>query len=284
VLRESETLVSGSWWEPQAAGKRATTTTTTTTTTTATASESAGPLPVSLETSIAETLGIGPGDRLTWEIHGVPVESVVQSVRRVDWGRMATNFFAVFPAHALESAPQSTVLLTRIEDADARAELQRELVVAFPNVSALDASVILRTLDLLLGQVWMAVRVLSLFALATGLLVLIAATATARSERNREGLLLRTLGAPSRTVLRIVATEAIALGILAAGLGTGLALLSSWALVRLVFELPFDPPVADLAALALGTLAISAVLGASGGRSAARRSPLAALRDAELTG
>jgi ABC-type antimicrobial peptide transport system permease subunit len=81
-----------------------------------------------------------------------------------------------------------------------------------------------------------------------------------------------------------VATEAVALGALAAGLGTGLALLSSWALVRGVFELPFDPPVLDLAALALATLVISALLGATGGRSGARRSPLAALRDAELAG
>jgi putative ABC transport system permease protein len=176
------------------------------------------------------------------------------------------------------------VLLTRIEDADERALLQRDLVTAFPNVSALDASVILRTMDVLLGQVWMAVRVLSLFALATGLLVLVAATATARSERTREALLLRTLGASSGTVRRIVATEAVALGALAAGVGASLALLASWALVRLVFELPFDPPLRDLAALALGTLAVSAALGAAGGHPAAARSPLAALRDAEFSG
>jgi putative ABC transport system permease protein len=184
----------------------------------------------------------------------------------------------------LEQAPQNVVLLLRLADADARAALQRDLVGRFPNVSALDASVILRALDALLREVGLAVRLLALFTLATGLSILVAAAATARHERTREALLLRTLGASSRIVRRIVATEAVALGAIAAAVGSGLALLASWALVRWLFELPFDPPLRDLAVLAVGTLGITATLGAMSGRPARAKSPLAALREAELSG
>lgn len=264
-LRATETLIEGAWWptaEP----------------------EPGAPAPVSLEREIAETLGAEIGTALTWDVQGVRVESRVASVRNVDWKRVAPNFFAVFPPAALADAPQSSFLLVRQADADARARLQREVVAAFPNVSLIDASVVLAAVDAMHREMGRAVQVLSLFTLATGFVILIAAAAAARSERRREALLLRTLGASSRLVRRIVASEAVALGALAAGVGAGLALIASWALVVFVFELPFSPPLGDLALLAFATLALCALLGAGGGRASRRRSPFAALRDAELTG
>jgi putative ABC transport system permease protein len=264
-LRESESLAAGRWWTPEdlAAG---------------------GPAAVSLETEIAHTLGVGPGDRIRWDVQGVRVESVVRSLRDVDWGRLATNFFVVFAPGVLERAPQNVVVLLRLEDAGARAAFQRDLVGRFPNVSALDATVILRALDALLREVGVAVRLLALFTAATGLAILTAAAATARHERTREAILLRTLGASSRTVRRIAITEAVAIGAIAAGVGWALALLAGWALVRFVFELPYDPPLGELALLALGTLGITALLGAASGRPLRASSPLAALREAELSG
>jgi putative ABC transport system permease protein len=141
----------------------------------------------------------------------------------------------------------------------------------------------LAALDAMHREMGMAVQVLSLFTLATGFVILIAAAAAARSERRREALLLRTLGASSQTVRRIIVTEAVALGALAASVGAVLATLAAWAAVVLFFELPFDPPLLDLAALALATTALSALLGAGGG-GARSRSPFAALREAETHG
>jgi putative ABC transport system permease protein len=194
------------------------------------------------------------------------------------------NFFAVFPPGVLEGAPQSTVLLARQPDANARAELQRDLVAQYPNVSALDATIILIALDAMHREMGLAVRVLAMFTLVTGLAILAASAAAARDERMREALLLRTLGASSRTVRRILVTEAAALGAVAAGVGTCLAFAAAWAVVRFVFALPFDPPVRNLLAFAAATVVASALLGSLGGRRARRRSPLAALREAEWTG
>jgi putative ABC transport system permease protein len=241
-------------------------------------------MPVSMEEDLAKRLDLELGDRITWQVQGVEVESVVTSIRKVDWGRLATNFFVVMPPIALEHAPQSAVVLAHLADADARAELQRDLVGEFPNVSALDATVILRAVDATMAQVSTAIRVLALFTLGTGLAILLAAASAARSERLREALLLRVLGASLATVRRIQATEALALGCLAAGVGSALSLVAAWALVRFLFELPFDPPWLDLSMMTLVTLGITALLGSLGSRHARELSPQAALRASERFG
>jgi putative ABC transport system permease protein len=191
---------------------------------------------------------------------------------------MATNFFVVFPTAALESAPQSRVLLAHLADPEARAALQRDVVVAFPNVSALDATLILRSLDSMFEQIGIAVRVLSLFTLATGLAILVAASLAARRERAREALLLRILGASRRELRRIALAEAVALAALATLVGSLLSGVAAACLVAFVFELPFDPPLADLAGLAFAAFAVTALVGGAMSVAAPARSPLEGLR------
>jgi putative ABC transport system permease protein len=236
------------------------------------------PVPVSLETSIEESLGVAIGDAITWDIQGVSVESIVTSVREVNWDRLATNFFVVLPPGMIERAPQTTVLLARLADATARAELQRDLVGEFSNVSVLDASVILSAIDTMMERMATAIRLLAIVTLATGFMILVAATVSARQERAREVLLLRTLGASGPTLRRILATEVVVLGALAASVGSLIAVAASYGLVRFVFELSFDPPWIDFGSMALVTVAISALLGALGAGRMRRMSPLANLR------
>ena len=265
ILRDTEEIVVGRWWDGSA-------------------NAPGEPTPISLEVKLAESLGIELGDQIVWDIQGIPIETVVASLRAVNWGRLATNFFVVFPPGALEQAPHTNVLLLRVADANARATLQRDLVGRFPNIAALDATVILRALDAVLKEVGLAVQALALLTLATGLLILIAATASSRHERTREALMLRTLGASSGVVRRIVAGESLALALLATAVGTLLSLAAAAALVHFVFELPFSPPWRDLSLFVLATLAITTGLGWLNGRPAASDSPLAGLREAERHG
>ena len=259
-LRESEELVDGRWWEPGEV------------------TPDSSSFPVSLERDLANSLGVEVGDTLRWRIQGVEVDSTVASLRQVDWGRMATNFFVVFPPAALEQAPQNTVMLAHLAEEEARAEMQRDLVGRFPNVSALDATLILRSLDTMLEQIGIAIRLLSLFTLGTGIAILVAASMAARAERAREALLLRVLGASRAILRRIVATEAVVLAGLAAVVGGLLSALAAWAIVVFVFEMPFDPPYVDLLGLVFATFAVTALFGGLGGTTGSAGSPQAALR------
>ena len=88
-----------------------------------------------------------------------------------------------------------------------------------------------------LGKVTMAVRFLALISLALGVPVLFSAVAATRRERLREGVLLKTLGATRRQIVRIMLAEYALLGTLGALTGVLLSTLAGWALMHLIFQL-----------------------------------------------
>jgi putative ABC transport system permease protein len=121
-----------------------------------------------------------------------------------------------------------------------------------------------------LGEIAVAVRLVALFTLGTGLVVMAGALAATRSQRLYESVVLRTLGATRGVVARAFAVEYGLLGA-AAGIGGGLlATLLAWGVVHWVLDAPwsFDPTplVVGLAvtitlALAVGFLTTFRLLG-----------------------
>ena len=238
----------------------------------------ANPAQISVESGVARELGVGLGDEIVFDIQGVPLRTRVASLREVDWARFEPNFFIVFAPGALESAPQTLAILTRIETAAARGAFQRRLAELAPNVSTLDLSNVQETLERLIDRVVLAIRFMALFTLATGALVLVGALATSRFQRIREGALLRTLGATRRQLLRIVLAEYLALGAMAAVVALGLAGVAGWALVRFVFDGRFSLPALPFAGLGAGVVALTVAVGLANSREVLRRPPLEVLR------
>jgi putative ABC transport system permease protein len=234
---------------------------------------------ISLELDIAADLNVGLGDRITWDVQGVLVETRITSLRRVNWARFEPNFFVVFQPGVLEQAPQMTVTLSRIDDPAARARFQGDLVSRFPNVAAVDLTLFQGTVDLIFRRVSLAVRFMALFSVAAGLLILVGALATSRLQRLREVVLLRTLGARTGQLRAVLFTEYAALGLLAGLAGAILAGGGGWLAARFVFEVPFRNPVLPLAAFSLGAALLTVMVGAGTGRALTRRAPLEVLRD-----
>jgi putative ABC transport system permease protein len=255
----SERIVAGAWWRPGAGA-------------------GPGPLPIAVEAGLARELKLAVGDAVLWDVQGVRVDSRVACLREVEWARFEPNFFVVFPEGALDGAPHSYVLLSRVEDAEARARLQRAVVEAHPNVSTLDLAQVQRSIESVLDKVLLAVRFMALFSLAAGAVVLAGAVAASRYQRVREGALLRTLGARRPQLVRILLAEYAVLGtlsVLAAVLLSGLA---GWALVRFVFDGRFALPLFELALLLVSVLALTVAVGLAGSTEVWRRPPLEVLR------
>jgi putative ABC transport system permease protein len=236
------------------------------------------PVPISVEADLARELKLAVGDAVVWDVQGVPVRSTVAALREVDWARMEPNFFVVFPEGVLDDAPQTFATLARAEDAAARGRLPRALADAFPNVSALDLSEVQRSIDGVVDRVAQAVRFISLFSLATGVVVLLGALATSRYQRVREAVLLKTLGASRRQLLAVACVEYVGLGVLGALAALLLATTAGWALVRFLFEARFAVPLGALGALSLGVVALTVAVGLLGSLDVFRRTPLAVLR------
>jgi len=236
-------------------------------------------VPVSVESEIArEDLNVGIGDSLTFDVQGRRIPAYVSSIREVDWQRIGTNYFVVFPEGVLETAPQMHVLLSRTSDSEASAQVQREVVQNYPNVSAIDLSLILSTVQDLFGRLAYVIRFMALFSIVTGLIVLAGAVVVSRYQRAEESVLLKTLGASRRTVLKIMTVEYLFLGVFAAATGILLALVAAWSLSYFVFEGPFVVAPGALVASFVVVVALTIGVGLFNSRGLYDRPPLDVLR------
>jgi putative ABC transport system permease protein len=234
---------------------------------------------LSLEQSPAQELHVKIGDIITWDVQGVRVSSQVTSLRDVNWGRFEPNFFAVFEPKALKDAPKSYATVAAVESDSTIAHLQRSSVTRFPNISSMDLSLVRRTIGDIVKKVSVAVRFLALFSLAMGIPVLFSAVAATRRDRLREGVLLKTLGATSRQIARILLSEYALLGALGALTGMVLSFAGAWGLVHFVFGGTFAPALLPAAMIALAMMALAITIGLLTGRDVFRETPMAALRE-----
>ena len=174
-------------------------------------------------------------------MQGVPIKTRVASLREVDWKRFQTNFFIVFPTGVLENAPTFNVLVSRVPTPAASARLQNAVVAKFPNVSAVDLTSVIQTVDSILTE--SRARHSHHVALHRrhGLIVLGSTIWSGRYQRLKESVLLRTFGASRWQIWEILCAEYLFLGLLASATGIVLALLASWALAVFAFKLDYAP-------------------------------------------
>ena len=238
----------------------------------------ANPIPVSVEETITRDLHLQLGDLLEWDIQGISVRSVVDSIRKVDWRQVRPNFFVVFPAGAIEDSPATHVLATHVPNAQASARLQREVVDRFPNVSAIDLSLVLATVQNILDRVGWAIRGMALFTVATGLVVLIGTVTSGRWQRVREASLLRILGASKLQLRQILAIEYGVLGLIGSLCGVVLAIAGSWALSRFAFESDFLPSATPIVVTLFSVTGLTLLTGLFSSRGVSQQSPLDILR------
>ncbi|MEO8440324.1 MAG: FtsX-like permease family protein [Spartobacteria bacterium] len=236
-------------------------------------------VPVSVEQDIARDLGLTIGDTLVFDVQGVPIKAGVASLREVDWKRFQTNFFIVFPTGVLENAPTFNVLVSRVPTPAASAQLQNAVVAKFPTVSALDLTSVIQTVDSILSKVALVIRIMSLFTVGTGLVVLGSTIWTGRYQRLKESVLLRTLGASRWQIWKILFAEYLFLGLLASATGIVLALTASWALAVFTFKLAYTPSLLPIAVAGLIVTALTVTVGLLTSYGVGSTPPLAILRE-----
>jgi putative ABC transport system permease protein len=236
------------------------------------------PVPISLSDNLAADAQVVIGDTLQFNVQGMLMETVVASIRQVDWGRMQVNFSVVFPKGVLEKAPQFHVLSTNAPDKAASASLQQELVRKFPNVSVLDLRQVLELVEGILDKISWVISFMAFFSIITGIMVLIGSVRNSKYQRVRESVLLRTLGAKSGQILKITALEYLYLGVLGSGIGILLSLVGSQLLAYFVFDTAFVPSWVPFLVVLPGITLLVLAIGLSNSRSVLNSPPLQVLR------
>jgi putative ABC transport system permease protein len=232
-------LTRGRWWTP---------------------AEASTGVRASVEETAARHLGVGVGSRVTFDVQGVTVDAEVTSIRRVDWQSLTTNFFVVLSPGALDGAPTTWVATARVPPAT-EPVLQNAVVAAFPNVTAVPLRDVLERVAVVLGQIGVAVRLVALFTLGTGVVVMAGALAATRSQRLYESVVLRTLGATRGVVARAFAVEYSLLGAAAGAGGGTLAVVLAWIVVRWVVDAPWTFDAAPLVVGFAGTIVLALAIG-----------------------
>lgn len=235
-------------------------------------------IPISVSDNFAQDAKVKIGDLIIFNVQGVLLNTMVGSIRSVDWSRMQPNFTIVFPMGVLNKAPQFRVLTTKVPNEKTSAALQRELVHKFPNISILDLRQILTVVETLLGKISWIINFIAFFSIVTGIIVLLGAVRTSKHQRIKEGVLLRTLGATSKQILKIMALEYFYLGVLGSLAGILLSLLGSQMLAWWLFESPFAPSPMPFLVLFPGITLLVLLIGLGNSMGVIKSPPLEVLR------
>jgi putative ABC transport system permease protein len=216
-----------------------------------------GAVPVSAAKEISEDLNLSIGDSLTFDVQGVPVQAYVSSIREVDFQRVQPNFFMLFPTGVLEEAPQIFVTVSRAPSEDISASVQQMVVQEYPNISAIDVSQILETINQFIDKISFAIQFMALVSIITGLIVLASSVATSHYQRVKESVLLRTIGASKKQIITILSVEYLFLGILSSLTGLILSIGSTWLLGYFYFDITFVP---NVWVVIIGTLIVTGLI------------------------
>ena len=144
-----------------------------------------------------------------------------------------------------------------------------------------DLTSVIQTVDGILSKVALVIRIMSLFTVGTGIIVLASTIWSGRYQRLKESVLLRTLGASRRQIWQILGAEYLFLGLLASATGIVLALLGSWALSAFVFKLDYAPSLLPIAVAAVCVTLLTLLIGLLTSYGVGRAPPLAILREEE---
>ena len=234
---------------------------------------------ISLSERYADALDVSIGDELVWNVQGAMIKTYVGSIRKINFRKMESRFFIMFPTGVLEDAPQFMILVTKSPDKQVTADFRNEVVKAMPNASVIDLGSILVTLNDIITKVSYVIKFMAGFSILIGLIVLISSLFLSKFQRIRESVLLRTLGAVEKKIYRINAVEYAALGGLSALTGIFLAVLGSYLLAKFVFKLEFNLSWWPILGIFVFIVALTVIIGLLNSRDVVKRSPLEVLRN-----
>lgn len=235
-------------------------------------------IPISISENLVGDARITVGDTIVFNVQGVLMETKIGSIRKVDWGQLQVNFNILFPKGVLEKAPQFNVLTTAAPDEQSSADLQRNLVAQFPNLSIIDLRQVFTLVENILDKVSWIINFMAFFSMMTGFIVLIGSVRTSKYQRIKESVLLRTLGAKNTQILKIAALEYLFLGLMGSIVGILLALLGSLGLALFLFQEPFVPSTIPFVVFIPGITFLVMAIGLSNIRTVLQSSPLEVLR------
>lgn len=222
---------------------------------------------VSMEREIAQDLDLKIGDTITVNVLGRNITAGIANLRELDWESLSINFVMVFSPNTLAGAPHAHIATLRLPDGSGREDERAVLSVvteAFPGVTTIGVRDAINSVNAVIADLALAVRVAASLALVISMLVLGGALAAGHRQRRQDAVILKTLGATRPVLLSAFSLEYGLLGIATALFAVAAGTAASWYVVARIMELEFTvyPSVAGTAAAT--ALAVTLGLGLAG--------------------
>ncbi len=233
---------------------------------------------ISLGERYARGLNVDVGDELVWNVQGAVIKTYIGSLRKLEFRKMESRFFILFPEGVLEDAPQFRILVTKSPSKETTAAYRNRVVKLFPNVSVIDLGSILVTLNNILKKVSYVIQFMAGFSILIGIIVLLSSLFLSKFQRIRETVLLRTIGAVKNQILKINFVEYFLIGALSSLTGIVLSLIGSFLLTKYVFEISFRIHWLPISIVFFLVVGLTVLIGFLNSRDVIRESPLAVLR------
>jgi putative ABC transport system permease protein len=232
---------------------------------------------VSVLDYMAESNDIRVGDTITFNIQGMALTATVSSIRsRLD--RPARPFFVfVFPKEVLSRAPQTYFTGTRVAPEQVAA-LQDRVVAGFPNVSVIDIGATVAIIAGILQRLLVIIRLLALFAILAGVLLISSSITATRVERVQEAVFFKILGATNGFIRRMFFLENLLLGGGSGLISLLLAQIISWLICRRELKIPYELFAGPSLAMLGGVLLLTTLCGWLASIQILRQKPAAYLQ------
>ncbi|MDO9416563.1 ABC transporter permease [Pararhizobium sp.] len=225
-MPENAKLAEGTWWGKDYTGE---------------------PL-VSFSAEEATELGLKIGDTVTVNVLGRNITAKIANFRSVQWESLSINFVMVFSPNTFQGAPHAwlATLIDPSATAAQEATALKAVTNAYPTITTVRVKDALDIINQLLGQLATAIRAAAAVALIASVLVLAGALAAGNRARIHDAVVLKTLGATRRTLIRAFSYEYLILGTATATFALLAGGVSAWYVVSRIMKLPssFLPDVA----------------------------------------
>jgi putative ABC transport system permease protein len=219
------------------------------------------PIEVSLEERYAERLELEIGDRLTFEVQGLPIEGKVISLRRIKWNSFQPNFFIQLQPGALDDAPKTFLGWIPPLSPEQKQALQSDIVSQFPNVSIIDVSRLVDKLTESIAQMSWILQLMAWISITAGMVVVFSIAIHQAQTRRWDINLMKILGASFHEIQATILKEFAILSLAAGLLGGILGVVVSFVMTQVLFDGIWRPdlvtPVVCLAIIMLACLLIA---------------------------
>jgi putative ABC transport system permease protein len=228
TLPENAVLTEGTWWDKDYSGE---------------------PL-VSFSAEEAGELGLKVGDTVTVNVLGRNMTAKIANLRKVQWESLSINFVMVFSPNTFKGAPHAW--LATLTDPKAtssqEAAILKSVTNTYPTITSVRVKDAIDIVNSLVAQLATAIRAAASVALIASVLVLAGALAAGNRARTHDAVVLKTLGATRRMLMRAFCYEYLILGLATAVFALLSGGVAAWFIVARIMKIPsqFLPDVAGM--------------------------------------